>query len=56
VNAIGRVGAIRPEACRERVEQEFSAARMARDYEELYARVTRNTELRSPTSYASIQQ
>ncbi len=33
------VGRISPDACRTRVEQLFSASRMARDYEELYRRV-----------------
>lgn len=46
VKAIGRVGAIRPEACRERVEQEFSAARMAGDYERLYQSLTAEAQRR----------
>ncbi len=37
--ALKQVERISPEACRARVEQHFSAARMARDYEALYRRV-----------------
>ena len=37
--AFGEVNHISPEKCRERVEQYFSAARMAQEYEELYRRV-----------------
>jgi glycosyltransferase involved in cell wall biosynthesis len=37
--ALKRVGEISPEACRARVERDFSASRMAQEYEELYKRV-----------------
>ncbi len=37
--AVGRVHAIDPRACRRRVEMHYSAGRMADDYERLYARV-----------------
>jgi glycosyltransferase involved in cell wall biosynthesis len=37
--ALGEVHRILPKACRARVEQCFSASRMAREYEELYRRV-----------------
>ena len=39
VEAIGRVGEINPLECRVRVEREFSAERMADEYEALYERV-----------------
>lgn len=42
VAAIGHIDAISAEACRERVEREFSAKRMASDYEVLYDRVVDN--------------
>ncbi len=38
-SALGDVDRISPEKCRERVEQHFSASRMAQEYEELYRRV-----------------
>jgi len=37
--AIDHLSSIRPEACRARVERNFSAARMTDDYESLYSRV-----------------
>jgi glycosyltransferase involved in cell wall biosynthesis len=37
--ALERVGEISPKACRARVERDFSASRMAQEYEELYKRV-----------------
>ena len=37
--AVGKVDRISPEACRARVEQHFSASRMAQDYQELYRQV-----------------
>ena len=37
--AIGKLGSVSPEACRERVEQRFCSQRMADDYERLYAHV-----------------
>ncbi|HUI83944.1 MAG TPA: glycosyltransferase [Candidatus Binatia bacterium] len=37
--ALAGVGRISPEQCRERVQQHFSASRMAQEYEELYRRV-----------------
>ncbi|ABF41086.1 glycosyl transferase, group 1 [Candidatus Koribacter versatilis Ellin345] len=39
VSAISDVSRIRPEACRARVEQHFSASRMAADYAAVYQRV-----------------
>ena len=41
--AVGRVGQISPEACRERVERRFSASRMAEGYERLYENVVAGT-------------
>jgi glycosyltransferase involved in cell wall biosynthesis len=38
-DSLARVNQIRPEACRERVERDFSATCMAHDYEALYATV-----------------
>ncbi len=49
--AVRWVGEISPTACRERVERRFSAARMAGDYEELYARVLR--AYRAPSATAA---
>ena len=43
VAAVDDVEFIWPEACRSRVEEKFSATRMASDYEELYERVTAGT-------------
>lgn len=40
VAAVERVGEIKPFRCRQRVEREFSAARMAQDYERIYERIT----------------
>jgi glycogen synthase len=39
--AVERVGEINPMACRRHVEQNFSAARMAAEYERLYEHVAR---------------
>lgn len=39
IAALGKLHEIDPQACRFRVEQHFSAARMASDYEALYARL-----------------
>jgi glycosyltransferase involved in cell wall biosynthesis len=41
VDAVARVGACSPEACRARVESRFSAAAMVRGYEELFEAVAR---------------
>lgn len=38
-SALGELGGISPEKCRERVQRHFTASRMAQDYEELYRRV-----------------
>lgn len=38
IDAIGRTPKIDPNACREQVELNYSAARMAREYEQMYAR------------------
>jgi glycosyltransferase involved in cell wall biosynthesis len=46
VGAIGQVREIRAEACRQRVEREFSAARMAGDYERLYDRLAAQSQTR----------
>jgi glycosyltransferase involved in cell wall biosynthesis len=37
--AVGQADRLSPEACRARVEKQFSASRMAHDYQELYRRV-----------------
>jgi glycosyltransferase involved in cell wall biosynthesis len=42
--AIAEVDRISPEACRARVERQFSASRMAQEYQELYRRVLRSAK------------
>jgi glycosyltransferase involved in cell wall biosynthesis len=53
VAAVRRVGEIPSRSCRERVEREFSAVRMAEDYEKLYNRVLTSWEAQATRSIAS---
>ena len=41
IGAIGQAGKIDPNACREQVELNYPAARMAQEYEQMYARLIR---------------
>lgn len=51
--AIANVHAIKPRACRDHAQQNFSASRMFRQYEEIYERLARRVSVRSEAAIAA---